>query len=80
MNWDTFYAFEQKCLLLIQFRFKENPFCVCKLIILDIVLVVQFLVFVYFLVLVFKSRQQTNGIYSLIIKKNTIIIADLKSS
>ena len=69
MNRDTFHAFELKYLFDIQLRFKENPFCVWKHMILDIVLVVQFLVFVYFRVLVFKSRRQTNGIYSLIKKK-----------
>ena len=37
-------------------------------------------VFVYFPVLVFKSRLQTNGIYSLIIFFNAIQIVDLKSS
>ena len=36
--------------------------------------------FVYFPVLVFKSRLQTNGIYSLIIFFNAIQIVDLKSS
>ena len=60
MNRDTFYAFEHKYLFVIQLRFEENPFLRVH-IILDIVPFVQILVFVFFPVLVFKSRQQTNG-------------------
>ena len=37
---------------------RKTPFCVCKHIILDIVLVVQFLVFVYFRVIGFKHKEK----------------------
>ena len=64
MNIDTFYTFEHKYLN-NNYVLRKTPFCVCKHIILDIVLVVQLLVFVYFRFIGVKSGRQTNGIYSL---------------
>ena len=65
MNTDTFYAFEHKYFFFktIAFLGKHLFACANIHIILDIVLVVQFLVFVYFRALGFKSRRQSNGIY-----------------
>ena len=63
MNINTFYTFEHKYMFEKQLRFKENTFF--QTYHLDTILVVQFLVFVYFRVLGFKSRRQKNGIYSL---------------
>ena len=65
MNTDTFYTFEHKYLFVKQLRFKENTFLRVQTYRLRHRSICSVSGFLYFRVLGFKSRSQTNGIYSL---------------